>query len=233
MTPKPVPRHQSRQWSKPSYPREFPAAKRRPEAQGAAAFLAERLLDRRRPVRVLALGPLTNLAQAMAIEPRTGPAVRELIWMGGALEVAGNVPEAPTAEWNAWVDPEAAERVLNGGWQTRIVPLDATSQVPIGPDVLRLFEDGAQDWAATAVLRLLRAEAGTIREGRYYAWDVLAAMTLSDPKLTTQRMAALAVRKRPRERGRLVRVEGARPNAMIAVSADAAAFLRHFQTLLP
>ena len=198
-----------------------------------AAFLAERLLDRRRPVRVLALGPLTNLAQAMAIEPRTGPAVRELIWMGGALEVAGNVPEAPTAEWNAWVDPEAAERVLNGGWQTRIVPLDATSQVPIGPDVLRLFEDGAQDWAATAVLRLLRAEAGTIREGRYYAWDVLAAMTLSDPKLTTQRMAALAVRKRPRERGRLVRVEGARPNAMIAVSADAAAFLRHFQTLLP
>lgn len=212
---------------------ELPAAKRRPETREAAAFLAERLLDRRRPVRVLALGPLTNLAQALTIEPRIGPAIRELIWMGGALEVPGNVPDAPTAEWNAWVDPEAAEHVLNGGWQTRIVPLDATSQVPIGPNVLQMFEDGAQDWAATVVLRLLRSEADSIRAGRYFAWDVLAAMTLSDPKLTTHRMAALTVRKRPRERGRLVRVDGARPNALVAVTADAPAFLRRFQTLLP
>lgn len=212
---------------------EFPAAKRKVEPRDAASYLAERLMDRRRPVRVLALGPLTNLAQAMAIEPRTGQAVRELIWMGGALEVPGNVPEAPTAEWNAWVDPEAAEHVLNGGWQTRIVPLDATNQVPIGVKVLQLFEEEAQDWAANVVLHLLRTEAESIRAGRYFAWDVLAAMTLSEPKLTTQRMAALAVRKRPRERGRLVRVEGARPNAMIAVNADADAFLRLFKTLLP
>jgi hypothetical protein len=46
-------------------------------------------------------------------------------------------------------------------------------------------------------------------------------------------MMALAVRKRPRERGRLVRVEGARPNAMIGVSADPALFERLFQGMLP
>lgn len=212
---------------------EFPAARRRPESVAAAQFLADRLMDRRRPVRVLALGPLTNLAQAMAIEPRTGGAVQEVIWMGGALLVDGNVPEAPAAEWNAWVDPEAAERVLGGGWRVRIVPLDATSQVPIGPAVLRQFEDEAQDWGATTVLHLLRAEAESIRGGRYYAWDVLAAMALTEPKLVTERMTAVAVRKRTRERGRLVRVEGARPNAMVAVSADAKLFHRRFRGLLP
>jgi inosine-uridine nucleoside N-ribohydrolase len=187
----------------------------------------------RRPVRVLALGPLTNLGQAIALEPRTGQGLRELVWMGGALEAAGNVPDAPTAEWNAWVDPEAAERVLGGGWLVRIVPLDATNKVPIGPAVLRMFEDQAQDWAATVVLKLLRSEAESIRGGRYFAWDVLAAMTLSEPRLVTQRMVAVAVRKRPRQRGRLVPVSGARPNALVAMSAEPEMFHKMIQTLLP
>jgi len=212
---------------------ELPAARRRPETRGAARFLADRLMDLRRPVRILALGPLTNLAHAVAVEPRTGQGLRELIWMGGALMVPGNVPQAPTAEWNAWVDPEAAERVLGGRWQVRVVPLDATNRVPIGPPVLQLFEDEAQDWAASIVLNLLRAEAVSIRAGQYFAWDVLAAMSLSDPKLTNQRMMAIAVRKRPNERGRLVHVEGARPNALIALSADPGRFHRMFRTLLP
>jgi len=212
---------------------EFPVAKRRPESRGAAQFLADRLMDARRPVRLLALGPLTNLGQAVALEPRTGPGLQELIWMGGALDVPGNVPEAPTAEWNAWVDPEAAERVLGCGWRVRIVPLDATNRVPIGPAVVRLFEEEAREWAATVVLRLLRTETESIVAGRYFAWDVLAAMTLTERKITTQRIAAVAVRKRPRQRGRLVRVEGQRPNAMVGVSADPELFLQLFRGLLP
>lgn len=212
---------------------ELPAAKRRPEPQPAAKFLAARLLDPRRPVHLLALGPLTNIARALALEPRTGHAVKELIWMGGAVDVPGNVPAAPTAEWNAWIDPEAAERVLARSWEVRIVPLDATSRVPIGPSILKTFEDGAQDWAATAVLHLLRAEAQAIHGGRYFAWDVLAAMSVSNRRLLTERMAAIAVRKRPHQRGRLVRVDGAPPNALVAVSADPALFQQMFLTLLP
>lgn len=212
---------------------EFPPARRRPEGRGAAAFLAERLMDVRRPVRVLALGPLTNLGQAIALEPRTGQGLRELVWMGGAVDVPGNVPEAPTAEWNVWVDPEAAEHVLGAGWRIRIVPLDATNKVPITPGMLQFFEDNAQDWAATVVLRMLRGEGEAIRGGRYFAWDVLAAMTLTERRLTAQRMMALTVRKRPRQRGRLVAVEAARPNAMVGVSADATLFERMFRTFVP
>lgn len=212
---------------------EFPQARRRPEAKPAAQFLAVRLMDGRHPVRILALGPLTNLAQAMTIETRTGAAVKDLTWMGGALDAPGNVPESPQTEWNAWVDPEAAERVLSAGWTVRIIPLDATNKVPIGPPVLKLFEEEAREWAATLVLKLLRSDAESIRAGRYYAWDVLAAMTLSHPKLVTPHMVALAVRKRPKQRGRLVRVDGARPNALAATSADPALFAELFRTLLP
>jgi inosine-uridine nucleoside N-ribohydrolase len=105
--------------------------------------------------------------------------------------------------------------------------------VPIGPAVLQMFEDEAQEWAANAVLHLLRTETESIRAGRYYAWDVLAGMSLTEPKLITERMTALAVRKRAKERGRLVRVEGERPNSMVAVAADAKLFHRRFRGMLP
>lgn len=212
---------------------EFPPARRHPEVMPASRYLARRLMDSRRPIRVLALGPLTNLAHAVALEPRTGAAVSDLTWMGGTLDAAGNVPESPQAEWNAWIDPEAAERVLNAGWIIRMVPLDATNRVPIGGQTLRLFEEEAREWTASLVLKLLRSEAESIRAGRYYAWDVLAAMSLSYPKLLSPKWVALAVRKRPNQRGRLVRVEGAKPNALAAVAADPSLFARLFRALLP
>jgi inosine-uridine nucleoside N-ribohydrolase len=111
--------------------------------------------------------------------------------------------------------------------------LDATSQIPIDPSYLTLFEEQAQDWAATVVLRLLRAEAETIRKGEFFAWDVLAAMSLTEPGLLRFRQVALTVRKRDSESGRLVLVNGARPNAHIAYKADAALFRRRFYELLP
>lgn len=212
---------------------ELPEPRRRTEAKPAAAFLAERLMDERRPARLLALGPLTNLAAAMATEPRTGRGLEELVWMGGALDAAGNVPEAPAAEWNAWVDPEAAERVLAGAWRVRIVPLDATNRAPVGTADLQMFEDEAREWDSTVVLKILRGEAEEIRAGRYYGWDLLAAMSVAHPGMVKTRMAALAVRKRPGERGRLVRVEGARPNAFVGVGADTAMFRRELQKLVP
>ncbi len=212
---------------------EFPEPRRRTEVKSAAAYLAERLMDARRPARVLALGPLTNLAAAVATEPRTGRGLEELIWMGGALDAAGNVPEAPAAEWNAWVDPEAAERVLAGTWRVRIVPLDATNRAPVRAAELKLFEDEAREWDSTVVLKLLRGEVESIRAGRYFGWDLLAAMSVVHPGIVKTRMAALAVRKRPGERGRLVRVEGARPNAFAGVGADTAMFLRELRKLVP
>ncbi len=76
---------------------------------------------------VVALGPLTNLASAAlnGVDLRSG--LRELVWMGGALEERGNTTE--TGEWNACVDPEAAEACLAAGAISRLFPLDATQDM--------------------------------------------------------------------------------------------------------
>ncbi len=76
---------------------------------------------------VVALGPLTNLASAALNGVDLGAGLRELVWMGGALEERGNTTE--TGEWNACVDPEAAEVVLAAGAISRLFPLDATQDV--------------------------------------------------------------------------------------------------------
>jgi purine nucleosidase len=83
---------------------------------------------------VLALGPLTNLASAALNGVDLAAGLRELVWMGGALEERGNTTE--TGEWNACVDPEAAEACLAAGALTRIFPLDATQDVTFTLDDL-------------------------------------------------------------------------------------------------
>jgi inosine-uridine nucleoside N-ribohydrolase len=93
----------------------------------APRYLAAHIERHPGELTVVALGPLTNLASATlnGLDLRTG--LRELIWMGGALEERGNTTE--TGEWNACVDPEAAEVVLAAGAISRLFPLDATQDV--------------------------------------------------------------------------------------------------------
>ena len=76
---------------------------------------------------VLALGPLTNLAAAVQNGVDLAGGARDVIWMGGTLEERGNTTE--TGEWNACVDPEAAEICLRSGAVRRIFPLDATQDL--------------------------------------------------------------------------------------------------------
>ena len=88
---------------------------------------------------IVALGPLTNLAAAVQHGIDLGARAREVIWMGGTLEERGNTTE--TGEWNACVDPEAAEVCLHSGALHTIFPLDATQDVIFTMDDLRVLPD--------------------------------------------------------------------------------------------
>ena len=207
------------------------AAHRHHRPQPAATFLKRRLLQGP-PVDLLALGPLTNFALALRDEPRLGFAVRELTWMGGALRVPGNVPAAPDAEWNAFLDPIALERVLATGWKLRFVGLDATSQVPVTIADLERMEALRLNPATWLAVELLRTEADSIAKGQYFAWDPLAAAIFVAPSLAQFENVAIDVRKRSRQRGRLIRVPAIKPNITFATSADAARFKRLFWSAL-
>jgi inosine-uridine nucleoside N-ribohydrolase len=207
--------------------RQLPASHPPAQTESAPAYLKRRLLNGA-PLDVLALGPLTNFAVALREEPRLGRPIRDFVWMGGTLDAPGNVPTAPTAEWNAFLDPLALETVLNTGWPLRFVGLDATNQVPVSLGDLERLEALRLNPATWLAVELLRTEADSIAAGRYFAWDPLAAAVLVDPGLARFEHLALGVRKRANERGRLLRVPALKPNVTYATAAEAARFRRIF-----
>lgn len=105
----------------------------------APQYLAAHVERHPGEMTVVALGPLTNLAAAAQNGVDLDGGLRELIWMGGALETRGNTTE--TGEWNACVDPEAAEACLAAGAISRIFPLDATQGVIFTPEDLDRLPD--------------------------------------------------------------------------------------------
>jgi inosine-uridine nucleoside N-ribohydrolase len=90
--------------------------------QTAEAWLQQRFKDAAHPVRILALGPLTNLASTLPAP--SSKAIEEIVMMGGAFNVPGNLNGA---EGNFYVDPESAAKVFRSGIPIRVIPLDATT----------------------------------------------------------------------------------------------------------
>jgi purine nucleosidase len=95
------------------------------QRQHAVDFLVETLMrEEAGTITLCALGPLTNLALALIREPRIAPRIQEIVLMGGGFFEGGNM--TPTAEFNIYVDPHAAEVVFSSGVPIVVMPLDVT-----------------------------------------------------------------------------------------------------------
>jgi purine nucleosidase len=104
----------------------LPEPRQKPTDLHAVEMIIQTILGGPDEITLVALGPLTNLALAVRREPRIAEAVREVVIMGGALRVPGNV--SPAAEFNIYADPHAAQIVFSAGWPIRLVSLDVTQQ---------------------------------------------------------------------------------------------------------
>lgn len=94
----------------------------------AVDLLIEIVLAQPGQVTVVAIGPLTNIALALAQEPRFATAVRRIAIMGGMFQRRLDQVSAPSAEHNVRCDPEAARIVLTSGAPITLVPLDVTTR---------------------------------------------------------------------------------------------------------
>lgn len=94
--------------------------------ESAAAFIVQTVCAQPGEITLVAVGPLTNLALALKLEPRLPVLVKQVIVMGGAAHVQGNI--SPVAEANIYNDPEAASLVFSAGWPVTMVGLDVTTR---------------------------------------------------------------------------------------------------------
>lgn len=109
---------------------EAPTTRRQPDARPAHRFIVDTLRAHPGEVTLLAVGPLTNLALALAEDPAITGLVKQVVVMGGAFGThghGGNV--SPVAEANVLCDPHAADAVFTAPWPVTIVGLDVTHEV--------------------------------------------------------------------------------------------------------
>lgn len=110
------------------------------QTQHGVDFIIETL--RREPsqtVTLCALGPLTNIATALQRAPDIVPRIQQIVLMGGAYFELGNV--TPVAEFNIYVDPQAADIVFKSGISIVVMPLDVTHKALTSPQRIAAFRD--------------------------------------------------------------------------------------------
>ena len=196
----------------------------KPASVPAHQLIKAVILGATEPVTILATGPLTNIAAALDLAPEIEPKIRELVWMGGALQVKGNVETDDhdgTAEWNSYWDPPAVARVWRSKIPITLCPLDITNRAP----VLKTF---LEKLAKRGQFGELAAKAYTIGlgQGELFFWDVLAASWLGKPEMFTTRNFETAVDVEGKSQGR-IRVEDGGRKVKVLQRVDPEDFHRY------
>ncbi|MGD9701853.1 MAG: nucleoside hydrolase [Acidimicrobiia bacterium] len=177
------------------------------DEQDAVELLIGSISAAEAPVTLLTLGPLTNVAQALAEEPDLVDDLASVVVMGGAVDVPGNVqPEgaaAPlAAEWNLYIDPAASAAVVDSGAPVTLVSLDATNQVPVTEGLIDRLAANDRTDATSHVLDILSSRTPP------YLWDPLAAIAATDPVLVPSHEVTIAVTIDGDDAGRTVEQPG-------------------------
>jgi inosine-uridine nucleoside N-ribohydrolase len=201
-----------------------------PDPRPAAQFLAEATAAHPGEVTICAVGPLTNLAQAMALHPAIIGNVARVVVMGGAVECPGNVN--PEAEANIWNDPHAAAAVFAAPWEVTLVGLDITERVNCSPadfaGIARAAPviGGFVNDAVQFYIRFHRQRHGL--DG-CHMHDPTAVFAITDPHLFESRTAPVGVTLEGAAAGRTRLAPGrAAPGTRVCMEGDLDAIRQRF-----
>ena len=190
------------------------------------------------PVTIVAVGPLTNIAEVIQKEPGIIADIKEIYIMGGAVKVEGNVGNSGVgidnkyAEWNIYIDPVAANVVFSSGAPITLVPLDATRNVPVTRRFYKTLGNNLNTPAANAVYKILTANLDFVGSGGFQFWDSLTSAIFTDPSIATfEEFQLTVVEEEGPESGR-TQPDPNGPNIKVAMNANQSRFEQTFLTVL-
>lgn len=180
------------------------------QAQHAVDYIIHTVHAEPGEVTLCPIGPMTNIALAIIKDPSIVPKIKQLVFMGGAAFVPGNV--SPVAEFNIYVDPWAAQVVLSAGIPQVMLGLDVTLQAKIdAPYLDKLQQVSPLLGTATAMMRSYGASDPCLHDPCVIAW-------LINPELFKSVAGRISVSHQD---------DGHRGHTLVAVKA------RHLQDLEP
>ncbi len=161
----------------------FPEPTIKPIATPAAEFICATVRKYPGEVTLIPVGPMTNIAAALNSDPGLAPLVRGIVMMGGSLS-GGNI--TPAAEFNVYVDPEAARIVFQSGIPVTMVGLDVTRRTSLTDEHVKVLE-GTQNSVSQAAAKIARHAIDHTRERGFLVGpnmhDSLAVAAFLDPSI--------------------------------------------------
>lgn len=195
-------------------------------------LLADVLRKEENPIPILMTGPCSNLVRTLQHYPELAPKVKEVIWMGGAIDTGGNVMtynHNSTAEWNVYWDPIASKTLFELGISITLFPLDVTNAVPVNYSFLKELARIAEFDAANLAGQFWATTLNTIPayEYTYFMWDILATSYLGIPEAFEFEEIPLTVATKAPNEGQTIRLnEGSHPSK-VAMKVDKDRFYQY------
>lgn len=171
------------------------AAYERGEAKPGAVALAETIMRHSEPVTLIPTGPLTNVALALRLWPALRNHIRQIVLMGGGVQDS-NI--TPVAEFNIYVDPEAAAAVFAAGIPLRMVTVDVTNRAIMDfPRIASLAEGGSVSRVVAGLMEFFaRANEQAFGIPGAPIHDALTVATVINPSLVETRECNVVVETR-------------------------------------
>jgi inosine-uridine nucleoside N-ribohydrolase len=164
---------------------DFPEPKIKPVPESANELIRRLVRNNPGEISIVAIGPLTNVAMALKTDPELAHMIRSIVIMGGSLS-GGNV--TPSAEFNFYVDPEAARIVFDSAVPLTMVGLDVTRKVVMRPEhvvALEAAKNPSSQAAGKIVRRILENKHGNLENGVMAMHDPCTVAHLIDPAILT------------------------------------------------
>lgn len=170
----------------------------KPSTLSAVDLLEKSLAKSADPVTIIAIAPLTNIASLLKEYPGSTKNIKAIYVMGGTIDHPGNMHLNPgrgkkgkdVAEWNFFADVTAASDVLHSGLPIWLVPLDATSKVPVTDDFFLKLQEQKSFPMVGLAFKIL---AHVTERNSYDLWDPLAAVLALHPDLGESHTMKLSI----------------------------------------
>ena len=197
--------------------------------RNSTEVLIEKIACSKKSVTILLTGPCSNIVKALEQCPDISNKIDEIIWMGGAFDVPGNVVtynHNGTAEWNVFWDPISAKKLMDYDIPIVFIPLDVTNQVPVTIEFLKTLAQQSKSFWSNIAGQFWATTLNTIPayEYIYFMWDVLATSYLSIPKAFTLEDVEIGIDTIGASAGRTYRCKNSGRNVKIAKYVNTSQF---------
>jgi len=189
--------------------------------QSAVDLMADQIKREHGALVLVAIGPLTNLAELLKEHPESKPLIKRIVLMGGSIAHGYYPNSGPAAEYNIASDAAASRAVFTSGIPISMAPLDVTARLQLeGPRLQKVFASGTPVAKALDDLYVLWRHT-VPAEWEPTLHDPMAVSLLIDPSLCTTRMLSVQIGADGMTRA----TEGKTPNALVGVEIEPAHFL--------